>query len=306
MNKYALGTVLGSALLSILKSKGSKSYETLTVDDYIKQLTNGTGVVRYNFKIIYEPQIVNDAIKCDFHSEVIDATYKGIKESSEKINDLLREYDPDDWEWYSVYFGSEDFTIEDWEFYRDEKNQLYEDFLNYHAGIRNSWNNELTYSLFCDSSEYISSKNYFEWDTLEEYIEIFNASDLNIWFEDDMSFQDIAETIEAQQGFKPPRDRWGYYNEDALGIEHWAAKGGPLGIATGYIEFKIEGVDGIDLYFKLARGYYSIKSYITQVLSMAMDIAAEEYRDNFEDIDITLEQPKNLTIKETQMKIRDR
>ena len=60
------------------------------------------------------------------------------------------------------------------------------------------------------------------------------------------------------------------------------------------------------LYFKLARGYYSIASYITQVLSMAMDIAAGKYRDNLEDIDITLEQPKNLTIKETQMKIRDR
>ena len=57
-----------------------------------------------------------------------------------------------------------------------------------------------------------------------------------------MSFQDIAETIEAQQGFKPPRDRWGHFDEDALDIEHWGAKGGPLGIATGYIEFKIEGV----------------------------------------------------------------
>ena len=121
MNKYALGTVLGSALLSLLKSKGSKSYETFTVDDYIKQLTNGTGVVRYNFKIIYEPQIVNDAIKCDFDSEIIDATYTGIKEISEKINDLLREYDdPDDWEWYWDW-SREEFTIENWEYYRDEE-----------------------------------------------------------------------------------------------------------------------------------------------------------------------------------------
>ena len=40
---------------------------------------------------------------------------------------------------------------------------------DYHAGIRNGWNNELTYSLFRDDyhDEYISSKNYFEWDTLE-------------------------------------------------------------------------------------------------------------------------------------------